>query len=213
MQVFLDFLPSHISKDGTNGSLVLQVLLEKYFKNYYSLPENVYKKTNYDNATFEALKILVRTYLSQLQIWQINKDKQTFKLKDITYLKDESPEQNDDKVVENEKCDDYLFSKIRWSYLDQMPPFLDDELCKISKQTFERNCPETDLILKKLQALLCSQLVPKQIISEMLSFFKMHSEFKGNVSLQSIVMSLKDGIPFLLEKCPQCLLQYGKVST
>lgn len=183
--MFLEFLPSHISKDGTNGTLVLQVLLEKYFKNYYSLPENVYRKTNYDPATFEALKILVRTYLSQLQLWQMNKS-------------EAKPE--DVKTDEN---GEYLFSKIRWPYLDQMPPFADD-----SKQ----NGNATDSILRKLQALLCSQLVPKQVINEMLGFFKMNADFKGNVSLQSIVLPVKDGTAYLLEKCPQCLLQYGKVS-
>lgn len=170
LKVFLEFLPSHVHKDSTNGSLVLQALLERYFKNYYSLPENVYKKTNYEPATFEALKILVRTYLSQLQMWQIN----------------EQVAIGDDP--------DYLFSKIRSAYLDQIPP----------------ETTQIDPILKKLQALLCSQLVPKQITNEMLAFFKMNAELDGSVSLQSIVMPVRDGTPFLLEKCPQCLLQYGK---
>lgn len=182
----MEFLPSHISNEGTNGSLVLQILLEKFFKNYYSLPENVYRKTNYDGPTFEALKILVRTYLSQLQIWQLNMKQQKCKSNDIdtkqyevkNYLSvltadpvgDASKTESEeilDKSIESdaENCDnlinsttvdgpneDYLFSKIRWPYLDMMPPFYEDEVAKITQQEIGvKNNGETDLVLKKLQ--------------------------------------------------------------
>lgn len=45
----------------------------------------------------------------------------------------------------------------------------------------------------------------------MLTFFTMNVDFKGNMSLQSIVLPVKDGTVYLLDKCPQCAVQYGKV--
>lgn len=71
----------------------------------------------------------------------------------------ETEVRNCDKLIENttfagKQTDDYLFSKIRWPYLDSMPPFCQDKLGKFDNENCDANLkcnPETDLVLKKLQ--------------------------------------------------------------
>lgn len=171
----------------------------------------MYRKTNYDGPTFEALKILVRTYLSQLQIWQMNSTKQS---KSKTALPDvnailtnlttdssiESPrsldsEESVDKSLEKEadncnklientvlvgkQTDDYLFSKIRWPYLDSMPPFCQDKLGKFDNENCDANLksnPETDLVLKKLQVSITQNGLSLQVPCNINSKYNFNDE-------------------------------------
>lgn len=114
----------------------------------------------------------------------------------------------------------YLFSNFRYEYLDKMPPFQIEVTSKLYQACIE-NYPvkevhqpneETDLILKKLQALLCSHVIPKQVIAEVNGFLSVNEGLRGNESLQSITMGTNDAILLLIDACPQCLLQFGKVS-
>lgn len=69
---------------------------------------------------------------------------------------------------------EFLFSSVRYEYLDKMPPFQIDvtsKLYEICVDGYEakgenRENPEADAVLKKLQALLCSKVIPKQVIVE-----------------------------------------------
>lgn len=63
--MFLNFLPSRIGISGTVASSVLQQFLERYFNNFFTSLE---EKSNpgYEQPIVEALKILVRSYLSDL---------------------------------------------------------------------------------------------------------------------------------------------------
>lgn len=74
---------------------------------------------------------------------------------------------------------DFLFSNVRYEYLDKMPPFQMDitsklyEVCVegyVPRQEFTENV-EADAVLKKLQAFLCSKVVPKQVIIEVCIIF------------------------------------------
>lgn len=65
-QVFLEYIPSRIGIAGSSASSVLQMFLEQYFAWYFGVTGegNV---SLYDATTVEALKILVRSYLSDMQ--------------------------------------------------------------------------------------------------------------------------------------------------
>lgn len=68
----------------------------------------------------------------------------------------------------------FLFSQVRHEYLDKMPPFQIDITAKVYEVCVEgyvapeapKKNPEADAVLKKLQALLCSKVVPNQVVVE-----------------------------------------------
>lgn len=124
----------------------------------------------------------------------------------------------EDPVKKNNNA--YLFAEVRFEYLDKMPPFQIEITSKLyescvenypCKQQYEPN-EEADIILKKLQALLCSQVIPKQVMAEVNGFLSVNENLRGNESLQSITMGNNDAALLLIDACPQCLLQFGKVS-
>lgn len=182
------------------------------------------------------MKILVRSYLSQLQILQLKEftrsNKQTEeKERDTKERPKESDNEDKDEGQEKWKLpfedrafnvndEPYLFAKYRYTYLDKMPPFQIEITSKIYEVCLENYSgkeqlkinDETGAVLKKLQALLCSQAVPKQVIVEVGAFLELNETFVGNDSLKSITMNITDAITFLLDVCPQCLLEFGKVS-
>lgn len=154
---------------------------------------------------------------------------------DYQLLLDEDDDTNKDRFQEKIGCNqlnniyfedivkkpkrEYLFSNLRYEYLDNMPPFQSEVTSKLyetcvenytCKQQFEPN-EEADLILKKLQALLCSQVIPKQVITEVNGFLSVNEHLRGNESLQSITMGNNDAILLLIDFCPQCLLEFAKV--
>lgn len=80
LQVFLEYLPSSIGCDVNNAGSILQLTLELYFKKYFARQDNLELPLSYDKATHEAMKFLVRSYLSQLQIFHLkekNVEKET----------------------------------------------------------------------------------------------------------------------------------------
>lgn len=71
----MDYLPSNIGTDGNTAGIVLQKTLELYFFKFFAENESSdLPKIIYDRATNEAMKILVRFYLSQLQILQLKEN-------------------------------------------------------------------------------------------------------------------------------------------
>ncbi|XP_056637368.1 uncharacterized protein LOC130445640 isoform X1 [Diorhabda sublineata] len=242
IKVFLEYLPSSIGSDTNSASTLLQKTLETYFERYFSKPENVdLSKIIYERGASEAMKLLVRSYLSQLQILQMkdennvdgnnsNGNKQVEK--DI--FEDENDDTNKDRhqeklgynhinktyFEEQEKKpkDCYLFSSLRWEYLDKMPPFqieINSKLYEACNENYpvKEQWPaneEADIILRKLQALLCSQVVPKPVLLEVNGYLSVNENLRGNVSLQSILMLTNDAVLLLIDNCPQCLLQFAK---
>nr|XP_023016560.1 uncharacterized protein LOC111505899 [Leptinotarsa decemlineata] len=243
IKVFLEYLPSSISNDSNSASLVLQKTLETYFEQYFSKPENIdLSKIIYERGACEAMKLLVRSYLSQLQILQLREESMKKEGNSFSHNnkedKDVFEDGNDDnnKDRHQEKLGynrinqtyfeeqikkhegSYLFSSLRYEYLDKMQPF-QLEICSKLYEACIDNYPvtaqcsaneEADLILKKLQALLCSQVVPKQVITEVNGYLSVNENLRGNESLQSIIMGTNDAILLLIDACPQCLLQFGK---
>lgn len=116
----------------------------------------------------------------------------------------------------------YLFANVRYEYLDKMPPFesvettfyeqdrSDGKTSELVESTTKN--AELKLVLKKLQALLSSQTIPKQVLMEVNTFINLNSKLPGFISLQSLLLNINDAITFLNDACPQCLQQFGKVS-
>ena len=63
----MEYIPSRIGIAGSAASCVLQMFLEKYFIWYFDEIPAQESPASYDMPTVEALKILVRSYLSDLQ--------------------------------------------------------------------------------------------------------------------------------------------------
>lgn len=125
----------------------------------------------------------------------------------------------DDKF-DKKSQETYLFGQFRHTYLDKMPPFQIEITSKLYEACLENYTPkecyrpneEADLVLKKLQAILSSQIVSKQVLGEVNAFLSLNENLRGGLSLQSIIMSTNDAVQLLIDDCPQCLLQFGKVS-
>lgn len=194
-----------------------------YFKRYFAKQENLDLPLVYDRATHEAMKLLVRSYLSQLQLCQMKEKVEESPLskerknseEDSTSIKNQSMFESKSK---NDLNENYLFSNLRFEYLNKMPPFQVEINSKIYETCVENYIAkgsyvpdeEADLILKKLQALFCSQVVPKQVLIEANTFLSLNEDLRGAQSLQSLIMHINDAVLFLIDVCPQCLLQYGK---
>lgn len=101
----------------------------------------------------------------------------------------------------------YLFSTLRYKYLDLLPPILD---AGEGGHETTRNV-ELDLVLKKLQALLCSPVVPRQVIVEVDTFLNLNEDLRGHLGIRTIITNVPDALNVLLESFPKSLLQFGKV--
>lgn len=215
VKAFLDYLPASIGNDCNLASGVLQKTLESYFA------QADITKSNCDRGINEAFKILVRSYLSQIQMLQL-KEKTGNEIRTELDAEDKDSQQEKATYFDeaNKKREVYLFCKQRFEYLDKMPPFQVEITSKLYESCTEdyvvkeqcKQNEEADFVLKKLQALLCSQLLPKQVIAEVNTFLNLNEDLRGHMSLRSITMNINEAITFLIDTCPQCLLQYGKVS-
>ncbi|XP_065167209.1 BLOC-2 complex member HPS3 [Atheta coriaria] len=193
LKIFLDHMPS--SSDASHYGQVLQNLLEHHFRYYFSKHDAT--QVVYDRSTHEAMKLLVRSYLSQLQYLSLHN------------LPANSNNQRDDSTKDKTKDDLHLFSNKRHEYLNKMAPFAvvvtpDGEKHKNGKND------KADSLLKKLQALLCSRTVPNQVLMEINTFLGLNEKLRGRLSLQICIMSVNDAILILANECPQCLLQYAR---
>ncbi|XP_066255602.1 uncharacterized protein [Euwallacea similis] len=246
IKVFLEYLPSSIGKDSNLASTVLQNTLELFFIRYFSKPENMdLAKVIYEKGATEAMKLLVRSYLSQLQLLQLKREAEMGKMQkeqDNSYLQrseslgdsqdlDEIEKDRDQEKLQynriyktyfNENSKKYkgefLFSNLRHEYLDKMPPFQVNITAKLYEACVENYAPkpeigenpEADEVLRRLQALLCSKLVPKQVIAEVNSFLAINENLRGSDSLKTLTIGTNDAILLLIDVCPQCLLQFAK---
>nr|XP_022901998.1 Hermansky-Pudlak syndrome 3 protein homolog [Onthophagus taurus]XP_022901999.1 Hermansky-Pudlak syndrome 3 protein homolog [Onthophagus taurus]XP_022902000.1 Hermansky-Pudlak syndrome 3 protein homolog [Onthophagus taurus] len=222
LKIFLEYLPASIGTDTTTGREVLQKTLEMYFTSYFSKFDEIeLNKLVLDWASSEGLKLLVRSYLSEVQIMQI-KEKNTKKEVDID--KDINTQENDqdqekpyfEEPKSNEK-QKFLFSNFRYEYLDKMPPYQPEITSKLYQATLNKPIesenqpnPDADFVLKKLQAILCSPIANKHILVDLVVFLDMNENLRGHLSMLSIILLINEAISLLVEKCPQCLLQFGK---
>ncbi|XP_023724080.1 Hermansky-Pudlak syndrome 3 protein isoform X2 [Cryptotermes secundus] len=202
LQVFLEYIPSRIGIAGSAASHVLQQFMEMYFVWYFS----DVTVSSYDITTVEALKILVRSYLS--------------------HLRQQNPNAQQNKKHQTVKADEprrkVLFEEKRLAFLGKMPPYSAD-LSKrlISLQEGMRSTPENTEPAKhsentnsdslfKLQCLLCSGKLPPECLSEVRQFVHTHPQLHGNLSLQVLCVPPREGTNILLDFCPHALLHYAQ---
>ena len=198
MQVFLEYLPSRVGRDGHDAATALQLFIEVYLKKYFKIDGlNKKKKVIYDFAMVEAFKILVRSYLGKLV------QSRVYNIKD---------EKKDKKEVNKI----YLFANSRPPYLNKMPPCSKDYGDDLNASVLEKlDEEETNLNVRreilKLQALMASGCLPVESLQEISQFLETE-EVDGSLSLKTLCNENIEVITkMLIEKCPQVILFYAKV--
>lgn len=191
LKMMLDHLSTQIGSSGSSVSVVFQRFLETFFAAFFaSNPIDV----DMDLATEEALKILVRSYLSDLQ--------------------------GPSGSATLEPLPRVLLDADRLPFLDAMPPFaadLSERLASPVKHALPalsaQPAPANDvkrLSLRKLQAVLCSGRLPRACVTEVLRFVRGQPKLFGNLSLQALCLPVREATGILLDFCPQALLPYAK---
>lgn len=189
MQVFLEYLPSRVGRDGHDAAAALQFFIEIYLRKYFKLDK---KKGVYDFATIEAFKILVRSYLGRL-----------IQSNPVDWRK----KHNNEEI--------HLFANKRPVYLNKMPPCsknygldLNSEIIdELADGEIEKN---VRCEILKLQALIASGYLPGECLQEILQFLETE-EILGSLSLKSLCNQDTEMVSkILLEQCPQVILFYAK---
>ncbi|KAB0791054.1 hypothetical protein PPYR_02854 [Photinus pyralis] len=224
--MFMEYLQLNMGSEGLAAAKVMRTMLEDYFKFYFSHYEsnNIGQFSSIAPSSLQlAMTVLVRSYLSQLQVFQL-KEANNPQIQEKICANDTDEEKKADESplfpngVPKRNAKSYLFAGQRYEYLDKMPPFQIEITSKLYEKcvenyvavdTFAPN-EEADLILQKLQALLCSGVLPEEAIVEAKTFLSVNNTLRGYTSLMSILINKNDVVNYLLNSCPQCLLQYGK---
>lgn len=207
IQVFLEYLPSRVGRDGHNAAATLQVFLEKYLQNYFSSkfmmewPPTVNKnQIRSDFALIEAFKLLVRSYLGKLTQTRV-------------YKTDSKEDQG-----ENDK-EYFMFAKYRPSYLNKMPPYAKNYQKILSMNDFKdlanlNNASETEIIPKelfKLQSVLSCEFLPIECLHEVKQFLETQN-IDGSLALKTLcIQNTEEVTTILIDSCPQAVVQYAKV--
>ncbi|XP_071573021.1 BLOC-2 complex member HPS3 [Temnothorax nylanderi] len=207
IQVFLEYLPSRVGRDGHNAAATLQVFLEKYLHNYFSSkfmmewaqPVNK-NQIRSDFALIEAFKLLVRSYLGKLTQTRVYK----------TDLKEDQGE-NDKEY--------FMFAKYRPSYLNKMPPYAKDYQKILGMNDFKdlenfNNASETEKIIPKelfkLQSILSCEFLPVECLHEVKQFLGTQN-IDGSLSLKTLcIQNTEEVTTILMDSCPQAVVQYAK---
>ncbi|XP_014211794.1 uncharacterized protein LOC106641787 isoform X2 [Copidosoma floridanum] len=200
MQVFLEYLPSRVGRDGHDAAAALQQFLETYLHSYFAKLQDK-DEISHDYAVIEALKILVRSYLGKLMQSKIYKSNEPLKAK------------------EWKDGDSYLFESQRPNYLDKMPPCAKDYhkiLCaedfdEFSRANNEENDRSVRLEYLKLQALLANVFLPVECLHEVEKFLEVEM-VEGSLALRTLcIRDTKLVTQMLVDKCPQAVLPYAKM--
>lgn len=206
IQVFLEYLPSRVGRDGHNAATTLQTFLEKYLHNYFSsksMTECAVMNKNQVRADFalvEAFKLLVRSYLGKL-----------------TQTKVYNTESEGDQENDNEY---FMFAKYRPSYLNKMPPYAKDYQKILNMNDFKdlanfNNAPESEKVvpkeLFKLQSVLSCEFLPVECLHEVKQFLETQN-IDGGLSLKTLcIQNTEEVTAILMDDCSQAVLQYAKV--
>jgi len=208
IQVFLEYLPSRVGRDGHNAAATLQIFLEKYLHNYFSSkfmmewPPIINKnQIRSDFALIEAFKLLVRSYLGKLTQTRVYK---------IDPKEDQ--EENDKEY--------FMFAKYRPNYLNKMPPYAKDYQKILNMNDFKdlgnlNNASETEKIIPKelfkLQSVLSCEFLPVECLHEVKQFLETQN-IDGSLSLKTLcIQNTEEVTTILMDECPQAVVQYAKV--
>lgn len=203
VQVFLEYLPSRVGRDGHDAAAALQLFIETYAENYFNTKSQDQScsssndTSSGDLAIAEALKILVRSYLGNLT--------QSRVYKTVQNVKDRN---------ENE-ADVYLFANHRPLYLNKLPPY--SRFCRklLGREESDNDSELTTKLIRsevpKLQALLASGHLPVECMREVKQFLD-NQEIEGTFAFKTLCISDTEIVTrMLIVEYPQALLQYAKV--
>ncbi|KAK4878889.1 hypothetical protein RN001_011395 [Aquatica leii] len=226
LMMFIDYLPLNVGHEGNAAAKVMRNVLEDYFKFYFELcrfEDLAQFAVTAPNALRLGMIVLVRSYLSQLQLLQIKDLKSSSSNEKIIIsdTDDDAKKDEDNPLFPNAVktvSKDFLFVDLRHDYLNKMPPFQVEITSKLYEKCLHNYvCPdlcatneEADVVLQKLQALFCSRVLPDEAVIETNTFLSLNKTLRGYASLRSILMNKNEAVNYLLNVCPQCLLQYGK---
>jgi hypothetical protein len=222
LQVFLEYIPSRIGIAGSSASSVLQMFLEQYFAWYFGVTGegNV---SLYDATTVEALKILVRSYLSDMQRHNQSMPRKKMQQNiDSEESKRKITSNRTGSLWENHSHKKVLFEEKRSAFLEKMPPYSGDLSKRLVSLQEGMGCASQNVepvqpgenaatnTLFKLQCLLCSGKLPHECLVEVHQFVQTHPQLHGNLSLQVLCVPAQEAATILLDFCPHALLQYTK---
>lgn len=209
-QIFVEYLPSHVGESSSNAINVFHLTLEKYLAYYF----NQYTEFSWsiiNDVIKESLKLLCRCYISKLlTATNLCQAVQGKTMQVNALLNDSTIHMENMHAYDTHLNEDFLFKMFRFKYLDKIPVF--DIFCpaenivELSKKQFIYK------ILIKLEAILCSNVLPTSIINEIDLFLQNHPHFVGKIRLQSIILPLTDATKILIDRYPICLKLFGQVN-
>ncbi|XP_034238790.1 Hermansky-Pudlak syndrome 3 protein homolog [Thrips palmi] len=200
LKMMLDHLSTQIGSSGSGGSVVsvvFQRFLEAFFASFFAANA---VDCLMDLATEEALKILVRSYLSDLQT-------------------PPAPPSSPGSLAAGARLEPLarvLLDEDRLPFLDAMPPFAADLSERLASPVKHAPPPpqhgseNKKLSLRKLQAVLCSSRLPRACVMEVLRFVRSQPKLFGNLSLQALCLPVREAVAVLLDFCPQAVLRYAQ---
>lgn len=192
--------------------------------------------TSSNSSHKNAMRILIRIYLSQLKTLSVRQEKksgadtgvnraQLIKLIDelgSNLFINQKPVTKFDKIaqllIQHSNDDSILFLDERYRYLDWMPPFenilhvLSEREADVeSHYDFAKLDKNLLILLIKLQSLLCSGEVPSEVSREILGYLESNREqVIGHDSLLVCLLSPQQATDLIIKNNPQCILEYGR---
>ncbi|KAG8240333.1 hypothetical protein J437_LFUL000808 [Ladona fulva] len=174
--------------EGASTGKALRLLLEKHFA-----PVLSGKVEESSNTLLEESKMLVRSYLAGL-----------IADSHLNGQKGESANSNSESVSEWE-----IFGP-RLAFLERMSPFSSESRKKSSGSGSNQPSDGQKMCLIKLQSMLCSTRLHPECVAEVRQFLQGCPTTLGRHSLLALCIPPREATLFLLEVCPQALLQYAK---
>lgn len=175
-----------------------------------------------DNSIRKSVRILIRLYLTHLKYAaKLNiRHNEPLDADSEAYLKlyDEKIDgfflrykNVSSKIEEIAASKQILFHDRRHHYLNLMPPF---EVNLLTVDATEepsqiRMEQEVYVNLLKLQAILCNQEISSDIYKDVAQFLQANSEIVAAEAILSCIYPTNVGVEFVLDKCPQAVLEYG----
>lgn len=182
-----------------------------------------------DNSLKKSIRILIRLYLTHLKYATSNMN-----LANASHqtTNDEGISEDEELRAFDEKIDNFitryksmtqrtelsmhntkkiLFFEHRFHYLTLMPPFEENILTEGTKEPSQIRKLESDTLLNvlKLQSILCNQELSSDLQKDVLQFLQQNSDLIGADSILSCLYPTNIGVEFILEKCPQAVLEYA----
>uniref|UniRef100_A0A336M7N6 CSON013328 protein n=1 Tax=Culicoides sonorensis TaxID=179676 RepID=A0A336M7N6_CULSO len=104
-----------------------------------------------------------------------------------------------------------LFFEHRYNYLTLMPPFEENLLVEGIRDSslIKKLERDTYLNILKLQSILCNQEISAELHKDVLQFMQQNSDLIGIDAILSCIYPTNVGMEFILEKCPQAILEYA----